>query len=202
MTEFVPDDDRWNHSIRYWRELLPQVPAHARTALDVGCGDGFASRSLAARGLTVTGIDPHAASIADARAQGGEGVTYVQDDVMTAELAPTGYDVVAAIAVLHHLPLEAGLVRVRDLVAPGGQLLVVGCAASDMPRDTLREAAAMVANQVDRLRHPQWEHASPTVWPPPVTYRQVATAARAILPGADFRRRTLWRYTLTWVKPS
>ena len=202
MNQFVADSNRWNHSIRYWNELLPLVSKGARTALDVGCGEGFASRSLAARGLTVTGIDPHAPSIADARAQAGGDITYVEDDVMTARLDPAGYDVVAAIAVLHHVPLEAGLERMRELVAPGGQLLVVGCAASEMPRDAAREAAAAVAHQVDRLRRPQWEHSSPAVWPPPVTYRQVEAAAAAILPGADFRRRLLWRYTLTWVKPA
>jgi len=80
-------------------------------------------------------------------------------------------------------------------------LLVVGCAASELPRDVFREAAAVAAHQVDRLRKPHWEHSSPTVWPPPVTYRQVEAAAKAFLPGADFRRRLLWRYTLTWVKP-
>ena len=202
MNQFVADANRWNHSIRYWNELLQLVSTKARTALDVGCGDGFASRSLAARGLRVTGIDPHPQSIADARAQGGGDVTYVEDDVMTARLDNAGYDVVAAIAVLHHVPLEPGLERVRDLVAPGGQLLVVGCAASEMPRDAAREAVAAVANQVERSRKPQWEHASPTVWPPPVTYRQVEAAASAILPGSVFRRRVLWRYTLTWVKPS
>ena len=201
MTEFVPDAQRWNHSIRYWNELLELVPSTAATALDVGCGDGFASRSLAARGLKVTGIDPHPQSIADARAQGGGDVTYVEDDVMTARLEPAGYDVVAAIAVLHHLPLEPGLERLRDLVAPGGQILVVGCAASELPRDIFRETAAFVAHHASRVRRSHWEHASPTVWPPPVTYREVEAAASAILPGAIFRRRVLWRYTLTWVKP-
>ena len=33
MTEFVPDVQRWNHSIRYWNELLALVPAQAKTAL-------------------------------------------------------------------------------------------------------------------------------------------------------------------------
>jgi 2-polyprenyl-3-methyl-5-hydroxy-6-metoxy-1,4-benzoquinol methylase len=199
VTEHVPDPERRNHTIDYFRGLLPLIPSHARTALDVGCGEGFAARVLAARGLAVTGVDPDAPSLALAREQDCAGITYLEADVMTAEL-PGGYDVVTILAVLHHLPMEAALERVRTLLAPGGTLLVVGLAASDLPRDAGWELAAVIAHQAGRLTHHEWQQPSPTVWPPPVTYDEVREASARILPGSTFRRRVKWRYTLTWTK--
>ncbi len=80
-------------------------------------------------------------------------------------------------------------------------LLIVGLAASELPKDAAWEAAAVFAHQAGRLTHREWEQPSPTVWPPPVTYAQVREASARILPGSTFRRRVKWRYTLTWVKP-
>jgi len=196
----VPDAARRNHTIDAFRGLLPHIPQGARTALDVGCGEGFAARALAARGLAVTAIDLHEPSLERARSQDTAGIAYLNADVMTAQL-PGGYDVITALAVLHHLPLEESLRRLKELLAPGGVLLVVGLAASVMPRDVGWEAAAAVAHQVGRLTHSTWEQPSPTVWPPPATYAQVRDAAARVLPGSRFRRRVQWRYTLTWVKP-
>jgi len=201
VTNHVPDAERRNHTIDYFRDLLPLIPADARTALDVGCGEGFASRALAARGLSVTGIDVDAPSLALAREQDTAGITYVEADVMTASL-PGDFDVITILAVLHHLPLEAALARAKELLAPGGVLLVVGLAASELPRDAAREFAAVIAHQAGRVTHKEWEQPSPTVWPPPTTYSEVKAASARILPGSTFRRRTKWRYTLTWVSPA
>jgi len=39
------------------------------------------------------------------------------------------------------------------------------------------------------------------MWPPPLTYAQVNALTTAVLPGATFRRHTLWRYSIVWTKP-
>lgn len=201
MSVHVPDAERRNHTIDCFRGLLPLIPATALTALDVGCGEGFAARALAARGLAVTAVDLDEPSLDAAREQDTTGITYLNADVMNQDL-PGGYHVITALAVLHHLPLEASLERLKTLLAPGGTLLVVGCAASVMPKDLGWEAVAVTAHQASRLTHRTWDHPSPTVWPPPVTHAQVREAAASILPGSSYRRRVLWRYTLTWVKPA
>lgn len=201
MPESVPDADRWNHSIYYWNQVLRLVPPTAQTALDVGCGDGYGARSLAARGLQVTAVDTDARSIARAHEQDSPRVTYVVGDVLTAMAPSSDFDVVAAVAVLHHMDMEAGLERLRALVAPGGILLVVGLAASQTPGDRARDLAGAIASRVRRPGNGVWESDAPTVWPPPHTYREVAGVAARLLPGSEFRRRAMFRYTLTWTKP-
>ena len=196
----VPDAERRNHTIDYFRALLKRVPEGPVNGLDVGCGEGFGSRALAGRGVQVTAVDIDPASLELARAQDCAGITYLEADFMTASF-PATFDLVVALAVLHHVPLEAGLERLKTLLSPGGMLLVVGLAASALPKDAAWEVAAVIAHQTGRLTHREWEQPSPTVWPPPVTYGQVREASARILPGSEYKRRVKWRYTLTWVKP-
>lgn len=182
--------------------VLDAVPAGARRALDVGCGEGSLTRDLAQRVPEVVGIDLHAPSLALARAQPAPGVTYVEGDVLTHPFEPGSFDVVASIATLHHVDEAAGLRRLAELVRPGGVLAVVGLARIRLPRDLPIEAAAAVATRLHRLTKTYWEHPSPTVWPPPHTYDEVRALARRELPGVRYRRHLLWRYSLVWSKPT
>lgn len=198
MADDVPDAKRFNHTIKYQRELLADLPDGARTALDAGCGEGLASRTLARAGLSVVGIDLDEPSIERARAQWSEGITYIVGDVLTEKLAPA--DVVYSGVMMHHLDLREGLERLRDLVAPGGRLLIVGTARNTW-RDLPREFAASVADKAFAIVRGSWKHGSPTVWPPPHTYREVERAAIELLPGSLYRQHLLWRYTIRWDAP-
>ncbi|GIG54192.1 class I SAM-dependent methyltransferase [Demequina activiva] len=200
MLTDLPDHERWNHSIAYQRELSELIPETARTALDVGCGEGLLARELVKRGLAVTALDTDAASIERARAQLSDGIDYRIADVMTEHLREHGFDVVTCVATLHHLDLDSGLRRLSELTAPGGTVLIVGLAQATW-RELHWEAVAIAADVAARRRRQQWEHPSPTIWPPPHTYAQVREAATRIMPGSVYRRRALWRYTLTWTKP-
>lgn len=197
--ERVPDAERHNHTLVYQRELFSRLRGGG-TALDVGCGEGIAARELAALGYRVTGIDLHEESLAAARAQSTDAIAYVHGDVLGAEVEPA--DVVYAGAMLHHVDLEAGLERLRDLTAPGGTLLVVGLARARMPRDLGWELAAGAAGLLERATKRMWEHGAPTVWPPPHTFAEVRRAASRIVPGARYRRRLLWRDTIEWRRPA
>ena len=42
----------------------------------------------------------------------------------------------------------------------------------------------------------------PIVWPPPLSYRQMRHIAAVRLPGVQYRRHVLWRYSLRWTKPA
>jgi methylase of polypeptide subunit release factors len=47
----------WNINIHYDGKLDKCVPAHAASALDVGCGDGFLAARLAQRVPNVVAVD-------------------------------------------------------------------------------------------------------------------------------------------------
>ncbi len=198
MSTDIPDHKRFNHTIKYQRELFTRLPAGARTALDLGCGEGLAARTLAAAGLSVVGVDADAPSIARAEAQDTTGVTYVVGDVLTADLEQA--DVVYSGVMLHHIDLREGLERFRSLVAPGGVLLIVGTARNTW-RDLPFEFAASVVDKAFALVKGVWRHGSPEVWPPPHTYREVERAVNELLPGAYYRQNLLWRYTVRWDAP-
>src|ERR1700730_3244304 len=88
----------FNHNDHYHPLLLRQVPAGARTALDVGCGTGRFARRLAAAGLDVDGIDQSDEVIDAACAFGTPGpgkITYRQEDVTKATLPDARYDFIS-----------------------------------------------------------------------------------------------------------
>ena len=95
----------------------------------------------------------------------------------------------------------AGLARMRELLRPGGVLAIVGLARGTMPNDLPYELAGVAVGNLYRLMKGHWEHPSPTVWPPPVTYSQMRALSAQTLPGAQYRRHILWRYSIIWHKP-
>ena len=122
----MPSDDlRWNFNIHYHRVVLESIPSTAQTALDVGSGDGVLSFDLADRGLQVTGLDPDAASVQRAASddRASDKTLFVVGDLFTVALEPASFDVVASVAMLHHVDAEAGIRRMRDLLNRGGACL-------------------------------------------------------------------------------
>ena len=122
-----PPSRLWDHNGHYHDYLLHRLPAHARRALDVGCGRPFARR-LAERADTVDAVDVSLEMIAAARtaSTGVPNIRWWHGDVLTLELATSSYDIVTAIASAHHLPLAAGMARLAALVRPGGSLAILG----------------------------------------------------------------------------
>jgi SAM-dependent methyltransferase len=193
---------RWNHNIQYHSLILRALPADARTALDVGTGDGLLAHELRRLVPRVTGLDIDAAVLERARAE-DDRVDWVQGDLQTVPFAPGSFDVVVSVATLHHLPdLDAALRRLADLTAPEGVVAVVGLARSVSPLDHLYDLAGFVWHRVLARRRAVWEHTAPIVWPPPHSYAEVRRAAARALPGARWQRLVLWRYAIVWKKPA
>ena len=97
-----------------------------RRVLDVGCGGGILSESMAVRGAEVTGIDLADKPLKVAQLhllESGHQVTYRK--IAVEELAreqPEHYDVVTCMEVLEHVPDPASQVRAcAELLRPGGQ---------------------------------------------------------------------------------
>jgi len=190
----------WNHNMHYHHVVLEAVPADCRRALDAGCGEGALARLLAQRSREVVAIDIDPAAVARAASGPGTHVSFRQGDVLTLDLGDESFDFVAAVALLHHLPLKPALARFRSLLKPGGVLAIIGLYRLRSPTDYAVAAAALPASAWLRLQRRYVVDSAP-LREPAQTLREVRTACDAMLPGARFRRHLLFRYSVVWRKP-
>jgi 2-polyprenyl-3-methyl-5-hydroxy-6-metoxy-1,4-benzoquinol methylase len=191
--------EQWNHNIHYHRVILRSLPPQAGTALDVGCGDGSLARTMRERLRRVVGIDLDSRSIELAETAGG-GVEYVCDDFLRHPFEPESFDVIASVATLHHMDVEAALRRMCALVRPGGVIAVVGVAKRSLA-DVPYDAVGFFAHRLLKIRRGYWQHPSP-IADPTMTNREIRRVVSTVLPDARYRQHVLFRYSIVWTKPS
>jgi len=104
-----------------------RVPLAGKSVIDIGCGGGVLSESMARKGAKVTGIDlsKKALKVADLHGlESGVEVRYklISAEDMAAE-EPGQFDVVTCMEMLEHVPDPASIVRAAaTLVKPGGHV--------------------------------------------------------------------------------
>ena len=207
----------FNHNDHYHRVLLSQAPRGGGAALDVGCGTGRFARRLAGLGLEVDAIDPSAETIACARAvsagaPGAPAPRHRQADVTTLELPPRHYDFVSCLASIHHVPFST-VAALRDALAPGGVLVILGCYPEKTWLDWAWSLAAVPVNAVARAAVALRERLLPAagaagpagagqvsapVRQPELPLPQIRREAAVLLPGCRIRRLLFWRYLLVF----
>lgn len=104
-----------------------RVGLAGKRVLDVGCGGGILSESMARRGAQVTGIDMGEAPLSVAQLHALESEIEVEyRKVPVEELAeeqPASFDAVTCMEMLEHVPDPASVVAAcAKLVKPGGQV--------------------------------------------------------------------------------
>jgi 2-polyprenyl-6-hydroxyphenyl methylase/3-demethylubiquinone-9 3-methyltransferase len=103
------------------------APLSGKIVLDVGCGGGILSESMAGRGAQVTGIDLGEKPLQVAKLhllESGKQVEYrkVAVEALAAE-RPASFDVVTCMEMLEHVPDPAAVVTAcAKLVKPGGHV--------------------------------------------------------------------------------
>jgi 2-polyprenyl-3-methyl-5-hydroxy-6-metoxy-1,4-benzoquinol methylase len=205
----------WDHNAYYHRLLLRQLPRPCRRALDVGCGAGAFAARLAQRSERVDALDRSAEMIEEAKRRTPGNVNCVLADVLADPLPGEDYDAIFSISALHHLPLPEVLPVLAAALRPGGVLAAIALPRLDLRRELPAEIAAIAGHRLlgatflaRRLLGSTSGFAKdsahaimPVVMDPPLTTREVARQAAAVLPGVRVRRLVFWRYLLTWQKP-
>jgi SAM-dependent methyltransferase len=142
-------------------------------------------------------------------------VNCVLADVLTDPLPGKDYDAIFSISALHHMPLPEALPVLAAALRPGGILASVALPRPDVRRELPVEIAAAAGHRLlgsvfltkrllgsgNGFAQDATHAAMPVVLDPPLTTREVARQAAAILPGARVRRLVFWRYLLIWQKP-
>jgi len=193
----------WNINIHYDGKLDSSVPHDAKSALEVGCGDGFLAARLSRRVPHVVAIDIDGPVLERARQRFPDApVTWRHGDFLAGSDELGSFDAVVANASLHHFPdTRIALRRLRDRVRLGGTPAIVTFARPGwrgLPWALVTSVARGVAI---RLRG-KWEHSAPTVWPPRDTVASLRRHVSAELPGAQLSLLLLGRVFILWRAPA
>jgi 2-polyprenyl-6-hydroxyphenyl methylase/3-demethylubiquinone-9 3-methyltransferase len=181
----------WSDDIRWVRTLKNLVPGRLKwfdrhidwadkAVLDLGCAGGFMAEAMAARGATVTGIDPAAEAIEAARRHAADGNLNIRYDVGIGEALPyadASFDAVVCVDVLEHVAdLGKVLSEVVRVLRPGGLFLF-----DTINRNPIaRFATITIAEDLLRLL-PRGTH-DPTMFVKPVELRSAMQQA-GLIPG-------------------
>jgi SAM-dependent methyltransferase len=105
-------------------EMLPWLPATPGSLIEIGCAGGVFLAAARDLGWSVTGVELNSSMAALATSRG---LNVQNSPVEHADLEPHSFDVVVAQDVLEHIrDVSAVTARARELLAPGGTLLVRG----------------------------------------------------------------------------
>jgi SAM-dependent methyltransferase len=136
---------------------------------------------------------------------------------MSYALPPEGFDCIASLATLHHLPLREILLKMKAALNPGGVLLILDLFE---PERTLVKPAGFLDSVIvnalaiplsvslrlihhgrllpSRAARDAWAaHERHDIYP---TMDEVRALCAEILPGAKIKKQLLWRYSVVWRK--
>lgn len=105
------------------------IGLRGKTVIDIGCGGGILSESMAAKGALVTGIDLSDKALSVAKLhllETGQTVDYrhIAAESMATEY-PSSFDAVTCLEMLEHVPDPAKTIRAcATLVKPGGDVFL------------------------------------------------------------------------------
>ncbi|MFC0212012.1 class I SAM-dependent methyltransferase [Paenibacillus chartarius] len=195
----------WNHNTAFHKELVADAKTRGGRVLDIGCGDGLLLQRLAPYAEQVVGIDPDEQMVERARTRLASipNVKIISGDflAMPAPSQKELFSTVICVAALHHMELRTALLKMRQVLAPGGRLLIVGLAADKSFLDYFISGLLVLPVRImDRL-HGGMQDIGVRIAEPKDSFREIRLASREILPGAAIRRRFYYRYVLTWNKP-
>jgi len=205
MSRTRPDDlggrtDYWNHNAAYHGWIVHVASQHHGSVLDVGCGEGLLIQRLASVSTSVTGIDPDHAAIERAR-QRTRGLSKVKLEVagfLEYPVQEASFDLVTFVASLHHMDMVTGIRKVRSLLRPGGDLLVVGLAANKTPADWILSGLKLPLVLLGSWLHHETRDVGVMARDARESLADIRKIVQYELPEARMRRGLYYRYLLRW----
>ncbi len=177
-------------------------------ALDIGCGQGFFTKELAQRVTYVDAIDIDSNILQEASQLHSSftNINYIPGDFISFHLPANQYDIVTAIACIHHMDCRKALEKIRRVLKPGGVAAVLGLYLMTTYFDM---ATRVIAVPVDRINTYILHHHENTnigmtaaTREPSLSLAQIKKVSREIFPGSQFKRHLLFRYSIIWHKPN
>jgi ubiquinone/menaquinone biosynthesis C-methylase UbiE len=177
----------WNHNTAFHEELVEDAKVRGGRVLDIGCGDGLLLQRLAPFAQQVIGIDPDTKAIARAqtRLAATSNVSLVNGDflAMPVPSQEERYSTIICVATLHHMDLRSALLKMRQVLAPGGRLLIVGIAADKSIMDFIISGLLVLPIRVmDRL-HGGMRDPDVRIAAPKESLIEIRQEAHEVLPG-------------------
>lgn len=199
-------------SDRYDRLLLSFVPAEATRILEVGCGTGRLTSKLVAAGRQIVAVDISPEMIARARASvsATDQAEFISGDFLTIDFGSHGFDCVISVAALHHMSPEAALVKMRELVRPGGRLIIQDLRSCTSIADRFVMGLVICYEAGFRLVRTGWPLSPPKVrraWNEHgaheayLSHEQACELFERVVPGSDVTSQRACRYTAIWTNP-
>ncbi|MFF7903995.1 class I SAM-dependent methyltransferase [Streptomyces sp. NPDC007920] len=145
-------------------------------------------------------MDPSEEAIAEARALSGRiagdrGPRFQHANVTAVELPRAPYDFISCLASIHHMPFDT-VAALRDALAPGGVLVILGCYPEKTRLDWAWSLTAVPVNAVARLTVALKDRLRPAA---ASTGREQVRApvSQPTVPGLHLRASMIWIKDLT-----
>ncbi|MCY9660681.1 hypothetical protein P5G65_29965 [Paenibacillus chondroitinus] len=90
----------------------------------------------------------------------------------------------------------------KQVLAPGGRLLIIGLAADKSMIDFIIAGLMLLPIRIMDRVHGGMKGPNVRIAEPKESIMEIRQAVNEILPGAIVRRRFYYRYLLSWVKPT
>lgn len=191
----------WNHNTIYHKSILKHLPISRSSALDIGSGLGTFSNKLSNIFHNVNCLEPDSESIELSKKRFGSkgNINYINSSFESHNFVSEKYDFISAIASIHHMDFKSTLLKMNDLLKPGGKLVILGLFRESTLVDLFISLAAILPNLImNTLFKNDADNSKMIITRPQMTLKEIKKSSKDILGNFKFKRHLFWRYSIIY----